>query len=150
MLNKLLVFLICFTFTTAVLSEEIQRAEIVYKGTSGFFFSDEVGTKILKDLEAFKSYEVQLKLKDSKLSLLEEKISNLELSLKLTEDISDKYKSNYELEHKLRIADQKHYEKIIRKKSSFWNSKGLWFGIGFLTAGLMAVGLSFSLQEARE
>ncbi len=150
MVKRFLAFLTCFFFVTGVFADEIDRAVITYEGTEGIFFSEEVATKLLLDVEDLQVQKRKLGLLDSKLKLKDEKISILELEIIIVDEIAGKFKENYEAEHKLRIADQKHYEGLLKEKTAWYRSPGLWFGIGFLVAGALAVGLSFSLQETRE
>lgn len=149
-MHKVLTFLICFLFVSNTLANGIERAQITYKGTKGFFFSEEIATEILIDLEDFNAQSAYITLLDTKLELMDEKVLLLERGIELANGISDKYKANYTAEHQLRIADQKHYADLLNKKTAWYKSPGLWFGVGFLIAGSLAVGLSFSLQETRE
>lgn len=149
-MKRIIAILICLTFTTGAFADEIDRAAINYKGTDGIFFSEDIATQLLIDVEEYESQERKLKLLDTKLELKDEKIGILELEVQIVDEIAEKYKTNYTLEHKLRMDDQRHYEKLLKKKSAWYKSPGLWFGVGFVVASALAVGLSFSLQEARE
>jgi len=148
-LKTLLTFLLCFLFASSALAAEIERASITYKGTPGIFFGQAVADKILLDLEGFKSQELRIKLLDTKLEMRADKILMLETEIALADKIADKYSANYELEHSLRLAEQKQYAEELAKKNSFWKSPGFFFGLGFIIAGALAVGLSFSLQTVR-
>jgi hypothetical protein len=123
---------------------------IVWEGKQGYFFDEEAGTKLLKDLEEFNLQKPRISLLEDKLVLREEKIALLELEVTIVDEIASKYKDTYVLEHKLRIADQKHYEEIIKKKDAWYRSPVLWFGVGFVVASAACIALTFGLQEAKE
>lgn len=145
---KLLTFLICMTITIPALASESQI--ITYEGQTGFFFPEEIGTLMLKDLEEFKIQKHRVSLLEEKLILTADKIALLNTEIQIVDEISQKYKENYVNEHQLRISDQKHYEAIIKKKDAWYRHPTLWFGVGFVVAAAAAIGLTFGLQEARE
>ncbi len=149
-MKQILVILICLTFTTSLFAEGIDRASITYKGTKGIFFSEDIATDLLIDIEEYKAQEHHLHLLETSLKLRDEKIKLLELDVEYADEIAKKYKDAYILENKLRTKDREHYEGLLKKKNSFWTSPGFWFGVGFVVASAAAVGLSFSLQEARD
>lgn len=149
MLRCAVVFVLCFLIPCVGVAQNFDHAVITHEGTQGFFFSEDVGTRILLDLEAYQVQSAHVRLLDTKIELQDTKILLLAQSVELADKIAAKYKLNYELEHKLRLADAEAYEEKLARKNSFWKSPGLWFGIGFVIAGSLAVGLSFSLQETR-
>ena len=148
-MKKVLVFLICFLFTQGIFAAEIERASITYKGTQGIFFSEAVATKILIDLEEFNAQDRRIKLLDTKIELMDEKILLLEEGIVLSDRIGSGFEKNFNLEHKLRIDEQKRYEEELSRKEAWYRSPGFFFGLGFVVAGALAVGLSFSLQSTR-
>lgn len=150
MCKALITFLLIITFTSSVCAASIDRAQITYKGTEGIFFSEEIATKLLSDIEELHVQRNTLKLLDTKLELKDEKIAALELEIMIVDDIAAKYKANYQLEHDTRIKDQAHYEALLKQKNAWYKRPGLWFGIGFVVASACAIGLSFSLQSVRE
>ena len=148
-MKALLTFLICFLFTFSSIAQGIDRAEITWKGTKGVFFSEAIATELLIDLEEYKAQDRRIELLDTKLELKEEKLLLLEQSITLADGIADKYKINYELEHKLRMDDQKHYEQIINQKTAWYRTPIFWGVVGLVAGGLLSVGLTFGLNEAR-
>jgi len=147
--KRVLTFLLCFLFASSAFAAEIERASIIYKGTEGIFFSQPVADKVLLDLETFSTQAQRIYLLDTKLELMAEKVLLLEQDIELSDKIAEKYEKNYELEHSLRLSEAEAYEEKLAEKNSFWKSPGVWFGIGFVIAGALAVGLSFSLQTVR-
>jgi hypothetical protein len=141
----LLSFLLSFLLPINLVAQEV----IIYKGQKGFFFTEEAGTKILQDLEAYNGQKHEISLLKDQITLKLEKIDNLNLDISLADQQIDKYKQVYILEHDLRLKDQDHYETIIKKKSAWYTHPIFWFSMGFIVASGFAIGLSFSLQEVR-
>ena len=149
MLKGVIAFLLCFLFAFSAMAGDLQRKAITYKGTPGFFFSEPVADKILLDLEAYKVQTERIQLLNTKLELTDENILLLESGIKLADGIAERYQKNYELEHQLRLDEGKAYEKRLAKKNAWYKHPLLYFGIGFVTASALSVGIAFSLQEAR-
>ena len=147
--KRVLTFLLCFLFASSAMAAGIERASITHKGVSGIFFSQPIADKMLLDLETFSMQAQRIYLLDTKLELMAEKVLLLEQDIELSDKIAEKYEKNYELEHSLRLSAAEAYEEKLAEKNSFWKSPGVWFGIGFVIAGALAVGLSFSLQTVR-
>jgi len=149
MCKRLLVFLVCFLFVSNVMAEGVERASIIHEGTPGIFFCERIATKMLLDLEEFKVQTKRIQLLNTKLDLQAEKILLLEQDIELSNTIADKYKSSYELEHKLRLSEADAYEKRLAAKDAWYRAPALWFSVGFVVSAALAVGLSFSLQTVR-
>lgn len=147
--KRVLAFLLCFLFASGVLAADIERAAITYKGTTGMFFADAVADKLLLDLEEFKTQRARIQLLNTKLDWMDKMVFMLTQDVKMSDEISEKHKANYTLEHTLRAADADRCAEKLAKKNAWYKAPGFWFSIGFVIAGALAVGLSFSLQETR-
>ncbi len=130
---------------------QAMSAEVVeHNGVKGFWFPEDVGTKILKDLEELKL------IKDEKIPELELKIKKQDLMLSLTQQevevnarLSEVWQKNFKTSEELRLKETSALRKALDKKDSWYRSPALYLSLGLLAGGLLSVGLSFGLQETR-
>lgn len=118
-------------------------------GVNGFWFDEETGTRMLKDLAEYKrlkeviipSFESQIKLKDLE-------IEQYKLNVEITEEIGEKWKGSFEDSEKLRMSETAYLRKQLDKKNAWYLRPGTIFVFGFVVGAVAMVGLSFGLNEA--
>lgn len=143
-----IVFFLAISLPVAA-EEQTQRAVITYQGVKGFFFSEEIGTKILQDLEELKVLRQKVTLLDEKLSLKDDKIKIIEYDRDLSDQIAAKWKISFEEESTLRQKEIKNYQDLLSTKDAWYNSDVLWFGVGFVVASAVAIGMAYGLGSVR-
>lgn len=131
-------------------AEYEDKALVTFKGQEGYFFSEEVGDKILADLVEFK----ELKLK--KIPALELKIKWMQYDLDLhkrelqyTERIAQKAQENFKESEELRIDETQHLREQLAQRLSWYKSPTTVFIIGIVVGSALVVGLTFGLREMR-
>ena len=130
------------------LANQIDRANIKYKGTDGYFFSMEIGDKILADLKTLKAKDDQIALLWQKIEFKIEQLKIRDENIKVTEQISSKWKLAFDREHDLRIKDYNIYEKKLKEKNTWYKSSIFTFICGIVVGGAMAVGIAFGINKA--
>ena len=126
-------------------------AEIVdHNGVKGFWFPEDVGTKILKDLEELKI------LRDKKIPELELKIQKQDLMLSITQQevevnarLSEVWQKNFKASEELRLKETSALREALDKKDAWFRSPALYLSLGLILGGALSIGLSFGLQETR-
>lgn len=130
-------------------TNQIDRAVIKYKGTDGYFFSTEIGDRMLVDLKKLDSKDDQIALLWQKIELKIEQIKLRDENIKVTEQISNKWKLAFDREHEIRIKDYKRYEKKLKEKNVWYQSKSFVFILGIIVGGVLSVGLVFGTNAAK-
>lgn len=147
---RFLVVILLVLFPFRVLAQEPDRAIVVYQGVKGYWFSEEVGKRILKDVSDLPILKQKLAEFELKLSLKDEKVDLVKYQLQLESQISDRWKTSFEEEVKLVQKEQKRYDELRDKENAWYKSNALWCGVGAVLGAALAVGLTFGLQEAKE
>jgi hypothetical protein len=143
MIKFLITLVIFLSFSFSAFSQE--REIVEYNGKIGYWFSEEVGDKILNDLEKFKlTNDLVLNL-ELKIDKQEKKISLLEYEIVLDEDLIKKHKEII-TEQDIKIEKVVKENQKLREESGKWyNNKALWFVGGFVISSILCVSVSFSL-----
>ncbi len=150
-MRYLIVILLVFSLAgNSFAADKIERAKITYKGTNGFFFNDEIGTKILADLKVLKLKDNKIVLLKREIELKSHKIKLKEMEIEATEKISDKYKLAFEAEHDLRVSDQKLCDAKLKDKNKWYKTRTIAFIGGIFIGCALAVGLAFGLDWAKD
>lgn len=119
-----------------------------HEGKPGIWFDLDSSNLMLQDLTEFKI------LKDSKVPALNLKIdlksntiASLKAEIKVTEKISKKWEEALEKSEELRILEFNRYQKDLSKQNKWYKSTPFVMTIGVFIGGLLAVGLSFGLNQ---
>jgi len=118
-------------------------------GKPGFWFPEDVATRMLADLQEFPLMKLKVGKLESKVDTMEEYERLLKLDLEVTEQIGNKWKTAFDEQVKVNAAQQKFHQKELASSKKWYRSPVLWFSVGFVMASAMAVGLTFGLAEAR-
>lgn len=146
---KALILIVFLMLLPSTAFAEVDRALITYKGTEGYFFKLEIGDQILEDLEA---YQIQKMVELELNNLIKAKDRKIELAdyhLKVEEEISKKRQDLYEGEHMLRLDEVAVCQEKIKSLDKWYRSPILWFGVGFVAASALAIGLNYGLSETQ-
>lgn len=148
MKHLLTIFLIIFLPYVAM-ADKVDRALITYQNTPGYFFSIEIGDKILKDLESLSIIKQQDVLLKEKISLLDTKLEIKDLNIKTTEQIADKWKSAHDVEVKLRFVEQDVCNKKLNAKDAWYRSPVFWTFVGLVVGAGLSIGVAFGVNESK-
>lgn len=149
-IKSLLVCIIITSFTFVSYADKVERAVINYKGTEGYFFSLDIGKRVLIDLKELQISREKISLLKEELKLKDEIIKLKQLNIEVTEKISDKWKLSFEAEHDLRIKEREVYENRLKEKNAWYKTPTFIYIAGILTGGLLAVGLAFGVNWATD
>jgi hypothetical protein len=131
-------------------AQEPERAIVVYQGVKGYWFSETIGEKLLKDVSELSIIRQKLSEFNLKLELKDEKLELVKYQLKLESEISARWKTAFEGEVQLVQKEQQRYDALRDKENAWYKSNALWCGVGAVLGAALAVGLTFGLQEAKE
>lgn len=144
MMKKLTIFsfLLILLCTGAVYANEAESVLLSHNNVEGYWFPPNIAGRMLQDLEELpllrqKTVELELKIKTT-----DEYILLFKEDIKITEEISNKWKSAFETQVKISELERDRYDK-------WYKSSVLWFSVGFIAASLAAVGLNFGLAKAQ-
>lgn len=132
-----------------------EREIIKNKGKTGYWFSVEVGDKILGDLIRLPNLEKQnlqltlkLEAKDEKISLMNEKLVLKDLAIENEAKIGKHWKEAYIEENTIRIKENQLCEKKLASKIPWYKRPGVVFFGGTLIGAALAVGIAFGINWA--
>jgi predicted nucleic acid-binding Zn-ribbon protein len=108
-----------------------------------------VGDRLLKDVTELKLVSEKLALIDTKLEAKDNLIELLRQDVAASEAIADKWKVAFEEQVEVTHAQQKYYESEIKALKKWYRSPVLWFSVGVIVTGALAVGLNYGLAETR-
>jgi hypothetical protein len=109
-----------------------------YRGADGFWFPRDATVRLLQQLEELASLRIQTHDLEQKVALKLETVQLLRDNLRYTQQQSDHWRAG------LMAA-----VRATRPPSrSLWESPTFWFFTGFVSAAVLAVGLTFGLQQA--
>ena len=120
-----------------------------HEGQSGFWFPDATATKMLQDLTELPLVRLKVEKLELKLSKQEEYILLLKEDIKITEEISDKWKTAFDEQLKVTETQRAYYEEELKSLRKWYRSPIMWLGIGCLTTTALAIGLNYGLAGAR-
>ena len=125
------------------------KAYITYKGKAGYFFDEETGDRILKDLIEYKKlkYELIPNLK-LKMNLLEFDLALYRKNLEYTENILKKTEESAEETEELNLKENAALKQELEKKTVWYKKPGPVFILGVFVGGLISIGLAFGLQNS--
>ena len=119
-----------------------------YEGKPGIWFDAATSDKMLKDLtELSLLREKKIPTLEADIELHKKSIEIYALELTVTEQISMKYEQALDKSEKQREKDYEAYQKQLDKDDKWYKSKTLVFVLGIISGGLLAVGLSFGLNQ---
>ena len=81
--------------------------------------------------------------------LIKHLIALLKMDVATSEKIADKWKAAFDEQVKVTHAQQKYYESEIKALKKWYRSPVLWFSVGVIVTGALAVGLNYGLAETR-
>jgi len=149
-LSVFIVLTLLFRPVISLSEDTVKRALVEYEGVTGYFFAEEVGDHILEDLEKYRIQKELIRDLGRKLALQDTKILGLEDLDDRNESILEKKDDIINLQDKSINTLQKDNYILRNSKDKWYNSRALWFCIGTVAGGFLAVGLSFGLQKANE
>ena len=125
------------------------KAYITYKGKSGYFFDEETGDRILKDLMEYRKlkYELVPNLK-LKINLLEFDLVLYKKNLEYTESILQKTEESKEEMVDLHLEETTSLKHELAKKKVWYKTPAPAFIAGVFVGALTAVGIAFGLQNS--
>lgn len=132
-------------------AEHEDKALVTYKGEQGYFFIEKVGDKILGDLVEY--HQLKNKMIPSlelKIEFMQYNLDFYEEALVTSEKATEKAREAFKESEELRIIETKHLREQLNRERSWYKSPTAVFIIGIIVGGVLAVGLSFGLQEANE
>lgn len=119
-----------------------ETIELEHEGHPGYWFAEETATKMLKDLKELKILREKLALIDIKLEKKDVQLELLREDIRITENISEKWKLAFEEQVKLtQICEEE--KNAWYKHPLLWGSVGLVLGVG------MTIGIGYALAGAR-
>lgn len=144
-----IIFLLILIPVETWCQDQVERAVITYKNTKGFFFSEDIGTRMLSDLENVNFFKEQIGALEKKLELKDEYLKLLKLEIKIVDEINAKMRKNVDIVNNLRVKEVERCQDKLESSEAWYRSPALWLGVGMVLGGGMAVGMAFGLQEAR-
>lgn len=118
-------------------------------GVQGYWFPMMVGDRLLKDVTELKLLREKLTLIDAKLEAKDSLIDLLRQDAAASEAIASKWKLAFEEQVEVTHSQQKYYEAEIESLKKWYRSPVLWFSVGVIVTGALAVGLNYGLAETR-
>lgn len=118
-------------------------------GVQGYWFPMTVGDRLLKDVTELKLLREKLTLIDTKLESKDNLIDLLRQDVAASEAIADKWRVAFEEQIEVTHSQKKYYESEIKALKKWYRSPVLWFSVGVLVTGALAVGLNYGLAETR-
>ncbi len=142
---KFFVIVLSICFVTPCISQEI----VNHNGVDGYWFREEVGDQILKDLENYSLTKELLPLLEKKNELLETRLGILDQLVKVDGDIiKGQDKQIQDQQKQINIVKEEN-KKLIEKADKWYNKKLLWVGVGAVAgiavtiAGGVVIGKAF-------
>jgi hypothetical protein len=139
-----LAFLVAFLIPVNALSQD--RAIVKNNNKYGYWFSEEIGDRILADLERYKlqkelNFQLELKIEKQ-----QEKINLLEQKIDIDEQIIENHKSIIKEQNVIILKIEDENEKLRKYNDKWYNKKGFWFISGFVLSSIAAISISVSLR----
>ena len=116
--------------------------ELKHDGHPGYWFAEETATTMLKDLKELKLLREKIQLLDVKLELKDQHLELLREDLKITDNISEKWKVAFSEQVKLTQICEK-------EKNAWYRNPLLWGGVGFVVGIGVTIGIGYALAGAR-
>ena len=136
-------------FPMAALCQDTGSMLLEHNGVQGYWFPMESGDRLLKDVTELKLVREKLSLIDVKLKETEHLIELLKMDVATSEKIADKWKVAFEKQVEVTHSQQEYYEAEIKSLKKWYRSPVLWFSVGVIVTGALAVGLNYGLAETR-
>ena len=111
---------------------------LTVRGVSGTWFPRESADRLMRDVEALRSYrDVQVPRLEDRLRLEMERSTLLLSNLRLTEQVARIWRESFE----------RFVRAHVRLEPHWYEAPVFWFTVGVLGTGLLAVGLAFGLNQ---
>jgi len=124
---------------SAQAAEQPRSQLVTHQGVPGMWFPMASAERLLADIETLASLRLQVNLLDQRIRLGDETKQLLRENLSYTQQQSDHWRTA------LRAAVS-----TRQSSPSVWQSPTFWFFVGFTSAAVMAVGLTFGLRAASD
>jgi len=131
------------------MAEEPSSALLTHEGVEGIWFPMEKADKLLEDVGKLSLLNNKIDLLELKSRKQEEYILILHKDIKVTEKIGDKWKTAFDEQLKVTAAQKEYYRGEIQSLRKWYRAPALWFSVGVLVTGALAVGLNYGLAETR-
>lgn len=143
-MKHFLIFLLIFFLTIPSFGQD--RAIVKHNGKVGYWFSLEVGDKILKDLVELSELKAEKQELLGKLKLKLEALDLKDLEVDNEKRIGRHWKEAYIEENALRLKETELYSKKLKDKDPWYKKPGFVFFGGTLVGALLAVGVAFGIN----
>lgn len=132
-----------------------ERELLKHRGKQGYWFSLEVGDKMLNDLIVLPNLEkrnlqlsIKLEAKNEKISLLGDKINLKDLAIGNERSIGKHWKEAYTESDTLRLKENKLCSKKLNAKTPWYKKPVTVFFAGTFVGAALAVGIAFGINWA--
>ena len=117
--------------------QEPQSQTLVFQGMAGMWYPMESARRMLADIEAATGLRIQVARFEERVRLGDETATLLRDNLRITQEQSDHWRKALQAAVSTR-----------RPSTSIWQSPTFWFFTGFVSAAVLAIGLTFGLSHA--
>lgn len=137
-----ILMLLSLLLPRVALAQTPETIELKHEGHSGYWFAEETATTMLKDLKELKLLREKLELLDVKLELKGQHLELLREDLKITDNISEKWKVAFSEQVKLtQICEE--------QRNAWYRHPALWGGVGAVLGIGLTIGIGYALAGAR-
>jgi len=146
---RFIVILFTLLLLSASASAEPESILLTHEGVPGMWFPMAKADLLLEDVRRLPLIEAKVELLELKIRSQTQYVLLLRQDIEITEQISDKWKTAFDEQLKVTEAQAVYYKDEIQSLKKWYRAPALWFSVGVLITGALAVGLNYGLAETR-